>query len=88
MEKSPSLFSPNVFLRSIVQSHMFPTLVYFAGPAEAAYFSQIKELFDVFVEAAPIIYPRYSATIIEPAIARLLEKLEISFEDALQDFAI
>ena len=85
LEKSPSLFSPNVFLRSIVQSHMFPTLVYFAGPAEAAYFSQIKELFDVFDEAAPIIYPRYSATIIEPAIARLMEKLEISFEDALQD---
>lgn len=85
LEKSPSLFSPNVFLRSIVQSHIFPTLVYFAGPAEAAYFSQIKELFDVFDEAAPVIYPRYSATIIEPAIARLMGKLEITFEDALQD---
>ncbi len=85
LEQSPSLFSPNVFLRAIVQSHIFPTLVYFAGPAEAAYFSQIKELFEVFGEAAPIIYPRYSATIIEPAIARLMEKLEISFEDALQD---
>ncbi len=88
LEKSPSLFSPNVFLRAIVQSHIFPTLVYFAGPAEAAYFSQIRELFDVFDETAPIIYPRYSATIIEPAIARLMEKLEISFEDALQDISL
>lgn len=85
LEQSPALFSPNVFLRAIVQSHIFPTLVYFAGPAEAAYFSQIKELFEVFGETAPIIYPRYSATIIEPAITRLMEKLEITFEDALED---
>ena len=85
LEQSPSLFSPNVFLRAIVQSHIFPTLVYFAGPAEAAYFSQIRELFDVFDEAAPIIYPRFSATIIEPAIARLMEKLDIKFEDASTD---
>lgn len=85
LENSPELFSPNVFLRAIVQSHIFPTLIYFAGPAEAAYFSQIRDLFDVFDEVAPIIYPRYSATIIEPAIARLMEKLEISFEDASKD---
>ena len=85
LEQSPSLFSPNVFLRAIVQSHIFPTLVYFAGPAEAAYFSQIRELLDVFDEAAPIIYPRFSATIIEPAIARLMEKLDIKFEDASID---
>ncbi|MGB5107871.1 MAG: bacillithiol biosynthesis cysteine-adding enzyme BshC, partial [Candidatus Zixiibacteriota bacterium] len=85
LEKSPSLFSPNVFLRAIVQSHIFPTLVYFAGPAEAAYFSQIRDLFDVFDEAAPIIYPRFSATIIEPAISRLMEKLEIGFEDTAVD---
>lgn len=85
LEKTPELFSPNVFLRAIVQSHIFPTLVYFAGPAEAAYFSQIRDLFDVFDEVAPIIYPRYSATIIEPAIQRLMEKLDITFEDASQD---
>ncbi len=85
LEKSPALFSPNVFLRAIVQSHLFPTLVYFAGPAEAAYFSQIRDLFDIFDEVAPIIYPRYSATIVEPAIARLMEKLQVSFEDSSQD---
>lgn len=85
LERAPALFSPNVFLRAIVQSHIFPTLVYFAGPAEAAYFSQIRDLFELYGEEPPIIYPRFSATIIEPAIARLLEKLEIGVEQTFGD---
>jgi bacillithiol synthase len=82
---APSLFAPNVFLRPIVQSHIFPTLIYFAGPAEAAYFAQMRELFAVFGEVPPVIYPRYSATIIERNIARLMEKYDLAFEAFLGD---
>jgi bacillithiol synthase len=82
---SPSLFAPNVFLRPIVQSHIFPTLIYFAGPAEAAYFAQMRELFEVFGEVPPVIYPRFSATIVERNIARLLEKYDLTFEEFLGD---
>lgn len=82
---TPSLFAPNVFLRPIIQSHIFPTLIYFAGPAEAAYFAQMRELFDLFDEVPPIIYPRYSATIVERNVARLIEKYDLTFEDFLGD---
>ncbi|MCX6831909.1 MAG: bacillithiol biosynthesis cysteine-adding enzyme BshC, partial [candidate division Zixibacteria bacterium] len=82
---APSLFAPNVFLRPIVQSHIFPTLIYFAGPAEAAYFSQMRELFDLFDEVPPVIYPRFSATIIERNVARIMEKYRRTFEDFLGD---
>jgi bacillithiol biosynthesis cysteine-adding enzyme BshC len=82
---TPSLFSPNVFLRPIVQSHIFPTLIYFAGPAEAAYFAQMRELFDLFDEASPVIYPRFSATIIERNVARIMERYGLAFEDLLGD---
>jgi bacillithiol biosynthesis cysteine-adding enzyme BshC len=85
LDNSPELFSPNVFLRAIVQSHIFPTLVYFAGPAETAYFSQIKGLFELFGEEAPIVYPRFSATLIEAKIRRLLDKYELGFEDFTDD---
>lgn len=85
VEQRPELFSPNVFLRAIVQSHIFPTLVYFAGPAEAAYFAQIGEMFELFDEVAPIIYPRFSATIIEPSVARLMEKQSLTFDDFTRD---
>lgn len=83
--ETPSLFAPNVFLRPMVQSHIFPTLIYFAGPAEAAYFAQMRELFDLFGEVPPVIYPRFSATIIERNIARLMEKYDLTFEDFLGD---
>lgn len=81
----PSLFAPNVFLRPIVQSRIFPTLIYFAGPAEAAYLAQMPELFDLFDEVAPVIYPRFSATIIERNVVRVMEKYELAFEDFLGD---
>ncbi len=82
---TPSLFAPNVFLRPIVQSHIFPTLIYFAGPAEAAYFAQMRELFDLFDEVPPVIYPRFSATIVERSITRLMEKYDLTFEEFLGD---
>ncbi len=85
VERSPSLFAPNVFLRPVVQSHIFPTLIYFAGPAEAAYFAQMRELFGLFDEIPPVIYPRYSATIIERNISRLMDKYAFGFEDFLGD---
>ncbi len=85
LAKSPQLFSPNVFLRAIVQSHIFPTLAYFAGPAEVAYFSQIRELFQLFGEEPPIIYPRFSATLIEAKVRRLLEKYDLGFADFTGD---
>ncbi|TFH55452.1 MAG: bacillithiol biosynthesis cysteine-adding enzyme BshC, partial [Candidatus Zixiibacteriota bacterium] len=81
--ETPWLFAPNVFLRPIVQSHIFPTLIYFAGPAEAAYFAQMRELFEVFGEVSPVIYPRFSATIVERNIARLMEKYNLTFEEFL-----
>jgi bacillithiol synthase len=82
---NPELFAPNVFLRPIVQSHIFPTLIYFAGPAEAAYFAQMAGLYEMFSEVPPIIYPRYSATVIEHNVLRLMQKYELGFEDVLGD---
>ena len=52
-------------------------LIYFAGPAEAAYFAQMPELFELFGEVPPVIYPRFSATIIERNIAALAWKSTI-----------
>lgn len=77
----PERFSPNVFLRPIVQSYLLPTLVHFVGPAEVAYIAQIKELFDLFEQTAPVVYPRFSATILEHKIARILDKYNLSIID-------
>lgn len=75
---SPEIFSPNVFLRPVLQDHLLPNIGYVAGPAEIAYYAQMKSFYHAFSRKMPLIIPRMSATIIEPAIGRIMK--EIPFE--------
>jgi len=69
--------SPNVLLRPVVQDAIFPTAVYIAGPSEIAYFAQAAPIYETLGRTMPPIFPRISATIVEPRIGRALEKYEI-----------
>ncbi|HYH83016.1 MAG TPA: bacillithiol biosynthesis cysteine-adding enzyme BshC [Longimicrobium sp.] len=65
----PRALSPNVFLRPVVESAVFPTLSYVGGPAETAYFAQVRPLFAAFGIRAPVAFPRFGATIVPPEVA-------------------
>lgn len=84
LKTHPEKFSPNVALRALTQDTLFPTIAYVAGPAEAAYFAQLKGVYEAFDVPMPVIYPRKSVTIIEPAIDRLLDKHGLSVPDLWQ----
>ncbi len=71
----PEKFSPNVFLRPIIQDQLLPTLGYVAGPGETAYYGQMKALYSIFGLEMPVIFPRLSATLLESGIERIMEKL-------------
>jgi bacillithiol synthase len=75
MEAEPERFTPNVLLRPVVESALFPTLAYVAGPGEISYFAQIGSLFDAHGIMPPVVVPRPSVTLVEPAIARTLDRL-------------
>ena len=77
----PERFSPNVLLRPVVESATFPTLAYVGGPGEISYFAQINALFPAFDIAPPVVYPRASFTLVEPAMQRLLDKLGYGVAD-------
>lgn len=79
IESRPEKFSPNVFLRPVIQDVLLPTLGYVAGPGELAYYGQMKKLYQQFDLTMPPIFPRFSATIIESGISRIVEKLPFKF---------
>lgn len=72
---------PNVLLRPIVERAILPTATYIGGPAEIAYFAQISPIADVLGVPRPAIVPRWSCTVIEPHVGKILDKLQLSPED-------
>jgi bacillithiol synthase len=78
---SPEKFSPNVLLRPIIQDYLLPTLAYTGGAAEAAYFAQAGAVYETLLGRVTPIIPRFSATIVEPKIQRLIERHGISVPD-------
>ena len=81
----PEWFSPKVAFRPIVQDFLFPTVAYIGGPAELAYFAQLKKVYEFFEIQMPIIWPRASATLIDGKIQRHLQKLDVQPEDVYRD---
>lgn len=75
IQDKPHRFSPNVFLRPVIQDRLLPTLGYVAGPGETAYYAQMKKLYGQFELSMPVIFPRLSITLIESGIDRILSKL-------------
>jgi bacillithiol biosynthesis cysteine-adding enzyme BshC len=75
------LFSPNVLLRPIVEDYLLPTLAYSGGAAETAYFAQAGAVYEALLGRVTPIVPRFSATIVEPKMQRLLERHGIGVSD-------
>ncbi len=77
----PERFSPNVTLRAVVQDYLLPTISYFGGAAEIAYFAQTTEVYRVLERPVTPILPRSSLTMIERHTSRVLERYGLTLED-------
>lgn len=83
-EESPSRFSGNVVLRPVVESAVFPTLAYVGGPGETRYLAQTGCLFEAHGVGMPLVFPRFSVTLIEGKVRKVLDKFELSEDDFLE----
>ena len=92
--EAPSVLSPNVLLRPVVESVVFPTLSYVGGPGEIAYFAQLGAYFQAHGLEMPIVCPRFGVTPVESKIRKVLQKfgldvqaLQRPFHEVARDFA-
>lgn len=79
IKERPERFSPNVFLRPVMQNELLPGVAYIAGPGEIAYHAQMKDFFGDFDQVMPVIMPRFSITLMESGVDRIFEKLPFDF---------
>jgi len=76
----PETLSPNVLLRPLVQDTLFPTICYVAGPNELAYLGQLRGVYESFGLPMPLVAPRATATILDAAGIRFLNRYKVPLE--------
>ncbi|MGB7438988.1 MAG: bacillithiol biosynthesis cysteine-adding enzyme BshC [Candidatus Acidiferrum sp.] len=81
IEEAPEHFSPNALLRPVLQDFLLPTVAYFGGPAEIAYFAQSEVLYKKLLGRMPVLLPRADFTLVDPKAQRILKKYDLDVED-------
>lgn len=77
--EEPAKFSPNAFLRPIMQDYLFPTLAYVAGPGEINYLAQLKGLYKLLDANMPVVFPRARITFIHDNDFLILKQNQVVF---------
>ncbi|GAA0294196.1 bacillithiol biosynthesis cysteine-adding enzyme BshC [Gracilibacillus halotolerans] len=80
---SPERLSNNVVTRPLMQEMLFPTLAFYGGMSEVAYWGILKGAFHHLDMKMPPVLPRTSFTWIERKVERYLDKYGIPIEQAI-----
>jgi bacillithiol biosynthesis cysteine-adding enzyme BshC len=86
LDTEPQRFSANVLLRPVVESALLPTVAYVAGPGEYRYLTKQAEALYQPLETTPQQpVKRWGGTVIDSVSARLLDRLDLSVDQMLED---
>ena len=80
LESEPERISPAALLRPVFQDFLFSSSAIVGGPAEIAYFAQSGVLYQRILGRQTPPIARFSATLIEPSIAKMLRRHELTLE--------
>ncbi|MDY0405971.1 bacillithiol biosynthesis cysteine-adding enzyme BshC [Virgibacillus sp. 179-BFC.A HS] len=80
---NPELLSNNVVTRPLMQEMLLPTLGFIGGPGEISYWSALKPAFSALNMKMPPVLQRLSFTFISNKIEKLINRYEISLEEAI-----
>ncbi|HVF46440.1 MAG TPA: bacillithiol biosynthesis cysteine-adding enzyme BshC [Pyrinomonadaceae bacterium] len=79
--EEPHRLSPGVMLRPVVQDYLLPTICYFGGAAEIAYFAQNSKVYTALGRPVTPIFHRQSFTVVEASQGRFLEQFGLTLPD-------
>ena len=85
LRTDPSRLTPAAGLRPVTQDAALPTAVMVVGPGELRYFAQLGGVYEAHGVPTPLIWPRLTVTVLEPPVARIMEKFGLTLKD-LEDF--
>jgi len=85
LASEPERISPSALLRPLFQDFLLGTSLIIGGPAEIAYFAQSEVLYQRVLGHMTAVEPRFSATLVEPAIAEQMRYHELRFERLLSE---
>lgn len=85
LKAEPERISPSALLRPVFQDFLLSTSLIIGGPAEIAYFGQSGALYERLLGRQTPVAPRLFATLIEPSVAGLLNRHELSLEQVFAE---
>lgn len=86
IETSPERFSPNVVMRPLYQEFILPNLSYLGGPAEVAYWLQLKTMFEHYQTDFPAVMPRNFVMILDTFAQRKMNALGLQDKEIFADY--
>jgi len=66
--------TPAAGLRPVLQDAVLPSVVFVAGPGELRYLAQLRGVYEQHGVPMPLVWPRVSATVLQPPVRRILER--------------
>ncbi len=85
LETEPERISPAALLRPVFQDFLLSSSLIIGGPAELAYFAQSAVLYERILGRQTPAAPRFSATLVEPSIAELMRRHELTLDRVLAE---
>jgi bacillithiol biosynthesis cysteine-adding enzyme BshC len=88
IDNFPEKLSPNVVMRPLYQEYILPNLAYIGGPAEVAYWLQLKGIFDHYQTPFPMVMPRNFLMVLDKVAQRKVEALKLNEKEIFMDYVL
>ncbi|MCC7493092.1 MAG: bacillithiol biosynthesis cysteine-adding enzyme BshC [Fimbriimonadaceae bacterium] len=82
---SPARFSTSLLLRPVLQDYLLPTAGFVVGPGEIGYAAQVGPIWDHYEVPRSALLPRFSATLLEPKVAKHLQTYRLTLPQTWED---